>query len=248
MQVEAPYQSPLIRQHAHRLRPEVLEQILLLLRAQLGGQMPHQEGSVAPRRRRGSSRTRTSPRPGQLLLGRRHFPQQLSRLEQSRAGWSAIATWTSKQLPKVASLFSASSCCCLSFTSALARSMLGPRGNLARPKLFSRDVNYNLARLGGRWKGRGYRGGAGSTGRGEEQSQRGWAESELRGGAACEGRSHREGGNGQPERAGSSGKGGVNGRSGVSREGCVRGEGGVSRKGRGYSEGAESPGKGESEE
>lgn len=72
---ERPYQSPLIRQDAHGLRPEILKQVLFLLRGQLGRQVPHQEGSVAPRRGQRSGARASSGR-GQRLLGGRHRPRR----------------------------------------------------------------------------------------------------------------------------------------------------------------------------
>lgn len=72
------YQAPLVGQDAHRLRPEVLEQVLLLLGRQLGRQVPDEEGAVAPGRGERSGAWASS-RQRQRRLGHRHGPRGSSR-------------------------------------------------------------------------------------------------------------------------------------------------------------------------
>lgn len=71
------FQAPLIRQDAHRLRPEVFQQVLLLLGRQLGRQVPDEEGALSPGRRERSGAW-ASPRQRQRRLGRRHLPRRSS--------------------------------------------------------------------------------------------------------------------------------------------------------------------------
>lgn len=68
------YQAPLIGQDAHRLRPEVLQQVLLLLGRQLGRQVPDEEGAVSPGWGERSGAWASS-RQRQRRLGPRHLPR-----------------------------------------------------------------------------------------------------------------------------------------------------------------------------
>lgn len=83
-----PHQPPVVRQDAHRHGPEVLQQILLLRRRQLGGQVPHQQRPPAPPRHAGVRRDSGVRRDG--AQPRAACPQLLSaRRRHGRAGPSS---------------------------------------------------------------------------------------------------------------------------------------------------------------